>query len=134
MSTIETILSRAMGDAEFASLLMTNPEEALADYELSAEEIEKLKNLSSAQFEAMATDERRSFGSYDIGTWSGGNHNQSVLKVTNHNESLLKVRRALVPNHNQFVLKVRKGITTNHNQFVLKIRRALYSNHKTNSC
>jgi len=86
MSTIETILSRAMSDTEFANLLIVNPVEALVGYELTIEDVERLKNLSSAEFEAMATDERRSFGiimpdRYDHGTWTGGNHNQSALKV-----------------------------------------------------
>ena len=60
MFTIETILSRAMNDDAFAEQLFTDAETALAEYDLSADEVEKLKGMSRAQFDAMPPDERKS--------------------------------------------------------------------------
>ena len=60
MYTIETILSRAMSDADFAEQLFTDAETALAEYALSADDVLKLKGLSRAQFDAMPPDERKS--------------------------------------------------------------------------
>ena len=56
MTTIETILSRMMNDQVFAEALLTNPAEALAEYDLSADEIEKLKGLSRMDVAARASD------------------------------------------------------------------------------
>jgi len=61
MSTLETILSRAMSDAAFAEQLFAHPEKALAGYDLSAEEIEQVKNISRTDFVALAPEERKSF-------------------------------------------------------------------------
>ena len=60
MSTIETILSRAMSDDTFAEQLFTDAETALAKYNLSADEVSKFKRLSRAQFDAMIPEERKS--------------------------------------------------------------------------
>jgi len=63
MSTIETILSRAMSDPAFAEQLFTNADQALAGYELTAEEIAKLKGMSRGDLNAMtalAPEERKS--------------------------------------------------------------------------
>ena len=70
MSTLETILSRAMSDRQFAEQLFTNPEKVLAEYHLSEEEVGMLKGLSRAQFESMTPEERKSF--VFIGTANGG--------------------------------------------------------------
>lgn len=62
--TIETILTRAMTDAEFADLLLANPELALAGYELTAEEMTNLKGMSRADFahfQKVSPEKRRSF-------------------------------------------------------------------------
>ena len=63
MSTLETILSRAMSDPEFAEQLFNNPGEALAGYDLTAEEHKQLKNMSRAEFEVLATEQRNSMAS-----------------------------------------------------------------------
>ena len=66
MTTIETILSRAMSDDAFAEQLFTDAESVLAEYELSADEAAKLKGLRRAQFDAMTTPEERK--SLSLGT------------------------------------------------------------------
>jgi len=82
MSTLETILARAMSEPEFAEALFTNAEAALAEYNLPANEIAKFKGMSRAQFEALTTEERKSFGVIvdQRGGWDG-NHNQTALSV-----------------------------------------------------
>jgi len=81
MSTqsIESILSRAMSDAAFADLLFSDPERALAGYDLTADEAAGFKAMSRADFAAApALEERKSFG---------------ISSKPNHNESALRVRR-----------------------------------------
>jgi hypothetical protein len=66
MSTLETILTRMMSDAEFADQLFANTEKALAEYNLSAEEFSKLNHISRADFDKFAStapEERKSFAS-----------------------------------------------------------------------
>lgn len=65
MSTIETILSRAMNEPEFAELLFSDPDQALAEYELSAEEHAKLKELSRAEFDSLALEDRKSMATFE---------------------------------------------------------------------
>ena len=63
MSTIETILSRAMSDPAFAEQLFADADQALAGYDLTAEEIAKLKGMSRGDLNAMtalAPEERKS--------------------------------------------------------------------------
>ena len=63
MSTIETILSRAMSDSSFAEQLFTDADQALAGYDLTAEEIAKLKGMSRGDLNtmtALAPEERKS--------------------------------------------------------------------------
>jgi len=77
MSTIETILSRMMNEPAFAEAILTNAEQALAEYNLSTEKITKFKGMSRADFEAFASaspEERKSFGS--TGTGIANNINQ----------------------------------------------------------
>jgi hypothetical protein len=64
MSTIETILSRAMSDHAFADALFADPEKALAEYDLPADVIEKFKKMSRAEFESLDTEERQSMSIY----------------------------------------------------------------------
>jgi hypothetical protein len=64
MSTLEIILTRAMGDAAFADALLADPENALAEYDLSDEVIEKFKIMSRAEFESLDTEERQSMSIY----------------------------------------------------------------------
>ena len=65
MSTIETILSRAMSDPEFAELLFNDLDKALAEYHLSAEEQAKLEALSRAEFGALALEDRKSMAGFE---------------------------------------------------------------------
>jgi len=65
-----------MNDAEFAAQMLTNPKDALAEYELTSDELASFESLSKADFDAFAKatpEERKSFG------WV--NHNQTALKV-----------------------------------------------------
>ena len=73
MSTSETILTRMMNDATFADAVIANAEKALAEYNLSAEDIAKFKSMSYEQFGSLAAnpEERKSFG------WE--NHNETLL-------------------------------------------------------
>ena len=62
--SIEAVLLRAMSDRPFADELFANVEKALADYDLTAEEIAKFKGLFSMDFDAItaaAPEERSSF-------------------------------------------------------------------------
>ena len=60
MSTVEAILFRALSDLEFANLLFTQTEQALADYSLTAEKIAQLKSMSRVDFEMLAAEELNS--------------------------------------------------------------------------
>ena len=60
MSTVEAILFRALIDIEFANMLFTQNEQALADYHLSPEEIAQLKSMSRIDFEMLAAGELNS--------------------------------------------------------------------------
>ena len=73
MSILETILSRAMSDDAFAEQLFTDAETALAEYDLSADVISKFKDISRADFEAVASqapEERKSLAT-QMGAPSG---------------------------------------------------------------
>ena len=64
-NSVESILSRAMSDAAFAELLFSGPDEALAGYDLTREEIANLKSMPRPAFErafAGSPEERKSFG------------------------------------------------------------------------
>jgi hypothetical protein len=66
MSTqgIESVLSRAMSDNSFADALFANPAQALAGFDLTAEEVVKFQGMSRADFESLVTnpEQRKSFG------------------------------------------------------------------------
>lgn len=64
MSNLETILNRMMNDAAFADAVFANAANALAEYNLSAEDIEKFKGLSRATLSAMSAEDRKSFLSF----------------------------------------------------------------------
>ena len=71
VESVESILSRAMSDATFAELLFSNPEQALAGFDLTAEETATFKNMSRADFDKwshLSAEERKSFGG---GLWNG---------------------------------------------------------------
>jgi len=83
----ETILSRMMSDAKFAEAVFTDAGKALAEYNLSAEDLAKFKGLDRAQFEAMTPEERKSFVVGIVvhdrggGPLGASNHNQSALSA-----------------------------------------------------
>ncbi|MBP5076638.1 hypothetical protein [Pseudomonas chlororaphis] len=56
---IQFILARASDDIEFRELLLTQPEEALKDSSLSAEEKSVVANLKKVQLEEWGIDVRR---------------------------------------------------------------------------
>ena len=57
---LEQIIARAVEDEKFRELLLTSPEQALRDYDLSIEERALLKTLVAENFDATAKDlERR---------------------------------------------------------------------------
>ncbi len=64
MSTLETILNRAMSDPAFADALFADPDKALAEYNLPPEELAKFKAMSRAEFDAFVTEERRSMAAF----------------------------------------------------------------------
>lgn len=74
--TVETVLNRAISDPTFREQLFANPDQALAGFELSAEEAASFTGMSQADFEALAKgtpEERKSF--------CGFNHNETGLRV-----------------------------------------------------
>jgi len=65
MSTINTVLSRMMSEPAFADAVFADVEKALAEYNLSTDELAKFKDISRADFDAFASaspEERKSFG------------------------------------------------------------------------
>ena len=72
MSTIETILDRAMSEPDFAQQLFADADQALRGYDLTAEELIQIKSISQTKFNAMALEERKSFAS--ISTARGGGY------------------------------------------------------------
>ena len=61
---VEAVFSRAMKDSAFRDLLLTFPEQALTGFNLTTDEITRLKGLCFAQFESLAIatpEERRLF-------------------------------------------------------------------------
>lgn len=76
--TVETVLNRAISDQTFREQLFANPDQALAGFELSAEELASFKSMSQADFETLAKatpEERISFARYSA------NHNETGLKI-----------------------------------------------------
>ena len=80
MST-ETILTRMMTDAKFAEAVFADAAKALAEYNLSAEDLAKFKGLTRAQFEGLSTEDRKSFGVN--GDPETRNHNETLLNMCN---------------------------------------------------
>ena len=60
MSTLEIILSRMISDAEFRELLFVDLDQAVAEYDLPADEYARLKELSRAEIGALAVEDRKS--------------------------------------------------------------------------
>jgi len=64
MSTLETILTRAMGDPGFAERLFNDLDLAVLEYNLSTGELEQLKTLSLSDMSTLpglTPEERKSF-------------------------------------------------------------------------
>ena len=65
MSKVENILERMITESSFAESVFADAGTALAEYDLSSDEIAKFKDLSRADFEAFSStspEERKSFG------------------------------------------------------------------------
>jgi hypothetical protein len=74
--TIETILFRAINDVSFAEALLANPEQTLAGFDVTEEELANIKSMSYTdddQFASVFPEERKSMGF--------NNHNETVLTV-----------------------------------------------------
>ncbi len=92
MSTLETILNRAMSDRAFADAIFADPDKALAEYNLPPEELAKFEAMSRAEFEALDTEERRSMSVMPRGAKTGSgkvhmsdlNINKSLDQSTTH--------------------------------------------------
>jgi hypothetical protein len=61
MSTIKTILTRAMNDPKFAEQLLVDMNAALAEYNLTTEELSQLSDMALAEFTTLNPEERKSF-------------------------------------------------------------------------
>ena len=72
MSTIETILSRMMNEPVFANTVLTDPEKALAEYDLSADAIEKFKYITRTDFEALTGASPEARQSMAVGNYFDG--------------------------------------------------------------
>ena len=81
VKAVESVLSRAMSDKSFASLLFSEAEQALVGFDLTEEEIASLKAITHANFDLLsklAPEKRKSMGD----KWGlTGNHNETALKV-----------------------------------------------------
>jgi hypothetical protein len=100
MSTeaVESVLSRGMSDTAFADTLFANVEKALAGIDLTAEEVEKFKSISRADFDSIlaSPEGRKSFTGirvaqgFKIGNIQQGGGNQTAFPG-NHNQTALKI-------------------------------------------
>jgi hypothetical protein len=75
--SVEAILSRAMSDAKFADSLFANPDQALAGFELTAEESNTFKGMARADFDKLfqaSPEDRKSFA-------LTLNHSQTILHI-----------------------------------------------------
>ncbi len=54
--SVQQIIGRAIGDGAFRELLFSNPDQALAGFDLTAEETSALKGLKREEFDAAASD------------------------------------------------------------------------------
>ena len=72
MSALETILSRMMHESDFAAAVLADAETALAEYELPAEELERFKQISRADFEALSGASPEARQSMVVGNYFDG--------------------------------------------------------------
>ena len=76
MSTTEAILSRMMHEPEFAEAVFTDAENALAEYELSGDDLAKFKGLTRSQFEGLTPEDRKSMIAF-VGGWGSSMYQYS---------------------------------------------------------
>lgn len=69
-TALKEIIDRAVKDEDFRNQLFTDPEKALAGYELSEEDKEALKNINADNFDQFAggLGDRSTKGLWSIGT------------------------------------------------------------------
>ena len=72
MSALATILSRMMHETDFAAAVLADAETALAEYELPAEELERFKQISRADFETLANASPEARQSMAVGNFFNG--------------------------------------------------------------
>ena len=73
---IESVLTRAMSDPEFANQLFSDAEQALVGFDLTADEVTQLKSMSRADFDKFSNaspEDRKSFV-----ILIGSNHNEGI--------------------------------------------------------
>ena len=83
---IEAVLDRAMNDSVFAEQLFSHPDQALAGFELTSEEVAAFKSMARTGFDKYVEstpEERKSMAGYGGLTEppSGSNHNQIILHM-----------------------------------------------------
>jgi len=64
MSKVETILTRMMNETDFVNAVFDDADKALAEYNLSTDEVSKFKSMSHANFKSLVSlspEERKSF-------------------------------------------------------------------------
>ena len=74
---IESVLSRAMSEPEFANQLFSDAQKALVGFDLTTDEVTQLKSMSRAEFDKFANaspEDRKSFA-YGI------NHNETIRSI-----------------------------------------------------
>src|SRR5262245_11078336 len=55
-TTVQTIIRRAVSDADFRAVLMARPTETLAEFDLTAEERDRLCKLDASMFDGSPSD------------------------------------------------------------------------------
>jgi hypothetical protein len=87
------VISRAVVEAEFRTLLINEPEKALEGFDLSAEEIELLKNIELATIESVSNEleERVSRAGLPL---SGGLAEMNELEMMNIQQAMNRESQA----------------------------------------
>ncbi len=56
ISSVQSIIRKAVGDPAFLALLVSDPNTALAEYDLTSDERERLSKLDASVFDGSAAD------------------------------------------------------------------------------
>lgn len=82
MSTenLQTIIGRAMTEAEFRDLLFKDPATAIAGYDLTEEESQALKEIQSGNFETAAQELEERLSRISLG--GHGGHGRKRIKLS----------------------------------------------------